>query len=955
MATVLSTLYPPSVSTFQNAFINSDNAIVYFSLSAYNSRTDFNYVHISCVDQTTNENALSAYAGLLVKEPSYDKDSGMYYVTIPCSALNSSTFNINQFYKVQIRLDNSTIKDVPSMSQADLNSYLLNHTANFSEWSSVCLIRPISKPEVVLNVFENWTGSKDISFNQGQVNFSGVVSFEADNETETLQSYQIFVLNKKSDIELSSSTVYTSDNVNPNVINYNFDFSSLNNEDAKYILKIKCLTKNQYSFEKTYNFIISDYNEDSNWSPSITATVDDDRGYVTIHVTNPHSFVAAQTLYIRRASSVDNFLTWENLYVKSLHNIDVTITDNTVSSLVWYKYKVELANSLGVFYSNNHKGTSSTVLPQFYDAIFSRGTKQLPIKYDYKVTSLKPMVSRTKVDTLGGKYPKFTENAVLGYKQFGISGVISSEMDVFQQFLSKNNVYTDNLLSFYSSYKTNSGVKDLVRNDVGDWEISSGSQYPVGSIPTNTSSAYRTTTQNDWMWEREFREQVVSWLNDGEPKLYRSMAEGSMVVMLTDVSLTPKTQLGRRIWDFSATVYEVEDAASIETLDSLGIYTVPKVSEVTSGSDDDDDSNTVIKPYQIYNYTIKDSNLTDENEGPAANTNICDFLRNKLEIKMSGSNSNKTAKNVSIKDVRIYFTNQPRLCDFSKKTLTYLTFDNNTKIDSNALSKYRRGYIFTLGEKGAAVNKTIFVNERGYYQIPNDVEFNYLSFKTGDNITIEGLVTYDETINSNEIISGIQIDKTVVGQYQDVFEVGVSYGDTIREKYTRVITKVNGTETTVTGNQSMKYWKGISLEVTPYAVFQTIERGDIDYQTFEVGSTGVYNILSSVPIEDIRFLGIRVKKSKSNNVRYVQEYEYVDYSDVSYELIDDIPNIVDHGVYNIQDELKIYYNSNWYDFTRQSKDTTDNANDATTEIGIIGLPIEGVINYYGQVVTEQIG
>lgn len=209
MATVLSTLYPPSVSTFQNAFINSDDAIVYFSLSAYNSRTDFNYVHISCVDQTTNENALSAYAGLLVKEPSYDKDSGMYYVTIPCSALNSSTFNVNQFYKVQIRLDNSTTKDVPNMSQADLNSYLLNHTANFSEWSSVCLIRPISKPEVVLNVFENWTGSKDISFNQGQVNFSGVVSFEADNETETLQSYQIFVLNKKGDIELSSSTVYT--------------------------------------------------------------------------------------------------------------------------------------------------------------------------------------------------------------------------------------------------------------------------------------------------------------------------------------------------------------------------------------------------------------------------------------------------------------------------------------------------------------------------------------------------------------------------------------------------------------------------------------------------------------------------------------------------------------------------------------------------------------------------
>ena len=36
MATVVSTLYPPVVSTFQNAFVNTEDAVVYFTLSSFN-------------------------------------------------------------------------------------------------------------------------------------------------------------------------------------------------------------------------------------------------------------------------------------------------------------------------------------------------------------------------------------------------------------------------------------------------------------------------------------------------------------------------------------------------------------------------------------------------------------------------------------------------------------------------------------------------------------------------------------------------------------------------------------------------------------------------------------------------------------------------------------------------------------------------------------------------------
>jgi hypothetical protein len=52
------------------------------------------------------------------------------------------------------------------------------------------------------------------------------------------------------------------------------------------------------------------------------------------------------------------------------------------------------------------------------------------------------------------------------------------------------------------------------------------------------------------------------------------MTEGNMVVMLMDIQLTPNSQLGRRIYNFSATVYEVAEGYSLDTLKDLGIINI---------------------------------------------------------------------------------------------------------------------------------------------------------------------------------------------------------------------------------------------------------------------------------------------------------------------------------------------------------------------------------------------
>jgi hypothetical protein len=66
----------------------------------------------------------------------------------------------------------------------------------------------------------------------------------------------------------------------------------------------------------------------------------------------------------------------------------------------------------------------------------------------------------------------------------------------------------------------------------------------------------------------------MAWLNDGEPKLFRSMTEGNMIVMLNDISLTPNKTLGRRLYNFSATMYEIGDGNDLNLINKYGIVTI---------------------------------------------------------------------------------------------------------------------------------------------------------------------------------------------------------------------------------------------------------------------------------------------------------------------------------------------------------------------------------------------
>ena len=67
------------------------------------------------------------------------------------------------------------------------------------------------------------------------------------------------------------------------------------------------------------------------------------------------------------------------------------------------------------------------------------------------------------------------------------------------------------------------------------------------------------SSKRNQIYNQLFRETVIDFLTDGKVKILRSPTEGNMLVYLSNVSFTPNHQLGREVYDFSATAIECDE------------------------------------------------------------------------------------------------------------------------------------------------------------------------------------------------------------------------------------------------------------------------------------------------------------------------------------------------------------------------------------------------------------
>ena len=153
---------------------------------------------------------------------------------------------------------------------------------------------------------------------------------------------------------------------------------------------------------------------------------------------------------------------------------------------------------------------------------------------------MKVNVSDNSVNTVGGQYPIISRNGNMYYRSFTLSGTIAYEMDAEHQFATRSSIYGE-WINVYGSYFVNRYIN----------------QY------------------NDRITQREFRELVIAYLYSDQPKLFRSTPEGNILVRLTDINLTPNTQLGRMIYDFSCTATEIGDCS----IDNYKLYRIQDFGE----------------------------------------------------------------------------------------------------------------------------------------------------------------------------------------------------------------------------------------------------------------------------------------------------------------------------------------------------------------------------------------
>lgn len=290
-------------------------------------------------------------------------------------------------------------------------------------------------------------------------------------------------------------------------------------------------------------------------------------------------------------------------YQKEFYNEN----DYTIEQGKYYKYAIQQYNNYGIL---SERKVTKEIFADFEDLFLYDGERQLKIRYNPKVSSFKTDLLETKTDTIGGKYPYFFRNGSVAYKEFPITGLISYQMDENYQFVKEEELGFD---VNYDSLKrkltvNNEQIKNRIKENLNSINEKTEQlmilrQKPVvfatkineimneinvlkdentvlreklnyNKINQNIIKHDQFKTHNltsiNIAAERYFKIQVLDWLNNGKPKLFRSPNEGNFIVRLMNSSLSPEDALGRMLHNFSTTAYEMAEC-NYENLKKLNI------------------------------------------------------------------------------------------------------------------------------------------------------------------------------------------------------------------------------------------------------------------------------------------------------------------------------------------------------------------------------------------------
>lgn len=580
-------IYPPTLQSTQPAFLASVNVYqIYFTLQSITSFNDIGHIQVRIVRQSNNKSIVNTNQypdGTIYKAPSAIGSLGnQYFVSINKNELFES-WQPGYLYKVQMRFGinpmYTSVDEFATWKQQQIDE------GAFSEWSTVMVIKAIDTPTIII---ENDEAKREDVISTERVEatltplFIGSYKIES-SSNELLDKYK-FDLYKGSSQDLSdliesSGWIQHNGSIN-NTDTHRFKTVLTNSEDYTVVYSI--ITVNGYEGESDqYNFSVSRTYLGDLEGVSIRVEDSDiyckENGCIKIFCTAKDGLSGSYV--ITRSSEKDNYQIWEDLkYLKfsnQVLNDSLIYTDFIIESGIRYKYAIQQENSAGLRTSQVYETSNQGRSVDFEHSYIYRDGVQLKLSLNQTLSSFKHTTLRSKQDTLGDKYPHLIQNGNAYYAEFPISGLISFQMDEYQTFFSLDDgLYYNGKLAIPEDKFT---IKNVVR---GKCQERQTTHSEVSTNETKLSISTDLTDDNVFI-ERAFREKVEEFLNDFNYKLFKSPTEGNIVIGLLNISLTPNNTVGRMLYSFFATAYEVLEN-TIENLNEVNIIDIGEFESLAS-------------------------------------------------------------------------------------------------------------------------------------------------------------------------------------------------------------------------------------------------------------------------------------------------------------------------------------------------------------------------------------
>ena len=483
--------------------------------------TDINNVTIPITQNKTVRYVENRKLNALIKTVQTNKVIGVVegnMINSENAKFNFSEFKkrlkIGNFYKIQI-------------------AYIDNNDVGY--YSTVGVIKYTAAPVVKIQQLD------EKQLNDRYNEFTGVYINDKD-PTEKVYSYRFDIFNQNGElIETSEEQVHNHyhDVSEKETIDFYKLITTLS-KDAIYYIQYSIKTINDlYASSPKYPLgLLNTVDLDANLI--LSTQYDEENAYINLFIESAGTKDSVNGKFIiSRASSKDNYKSWYEITRFVMNSESPTkqlvFKDFTIEHGYTYKYALQQYNKHG-FYTNR-KIIQDSVTAKFEHIYLFDGERQLKIKFNPKVSSLKKTILETKIDTIGSKYPYIFRNGAVDYREFPLSGLISYHSDDQQLFMGDKDI-------FIMEYNDYTKGKDRLNTPA---EIAI---YPNRSINLNDKNISA---------ERIFRDKVYNFLTDGKPKLFKSPVEGNIIIKLMNSSLSPTDTLGRMLHTFSATAYEIDD------------------------------------------------------------------------------------------------------------------------------------------------------------------------------------------------------------------------------------------------------------------------------------------------------------------------------------------------------------------------------------------------------------